>query len=95
MLYFVETGLTIYMRKKDTPKDIPCRTDVKPMGKMSAFTFKDLTFALFLFCIGVGMSMILFLFELIIGRANRLVMKNNQKHTRAIVVMPVCSARAV
>ena len=43
MLYFVETGLTNYIRSISTVSDRLCQADTKPKGKMSAFKLKDLT----------------------------------------------------
>ncbi len=92
MLYYMETGLANYMKQKTSPSDNPCRADVKPTGKMSAFKLKDFAFAFFFFGIGIGFSLALFLLELVIARANGIIMMNkNKKFTRTIVVMPVNS----
>jgi len=75
MLYFVETGLTNYLnylsKGRLTTSDRPCRTDVKPTGKMTAFNLTDFAFAFFLFGIGVGLSLFTFILELIISAAIR------------------------
>ncbi len=67
MLYFVETGLTNFVMGKSKTSDKPCRTDVKPTGKMTAFNLKDFAFAFFLFGIGVGLSLLTFILELFIA----------------------------
>lgn len=67
MLYFVETGLTNYLRAKSTASDRPCRADVKPKGKMSAFKLRDLIPAFFFFGVGCGISFLLFLMELLVA----------------------------
>lgn len=83
MLYFVETGLTNYLKGKLTTSDRPCRTDVKPTGKMSTFNLTDFAFAFFLFGIGVGLSLFTFILELIITTATRCAAEDKQKKTAA------------
>ncbi len=96
MLYFVETGLNENLRSKMSPRDRPCRTDVKPTGKMSAFKLRDFSPAFFLYAVGVSISCLALFLELIIGRASRYAIckikkKSNEKTFRShriVVVKP-------
>jgi len=81
MLYFVETGLTNYLRAKFTASDRPCRVDVKPNGKMTAFKLSDLIPAFFFFGVGCGLSLLLFLLELIIAAGST---RHNNKKRKCI-----------
>jgi len=80
MLYFVETGLTNYLKGRSITSGRPCRTDVKPTGKMSAFNLTDFAFAFFLFGIGLGLSLFTFILELIISAAYRCAAARKNKN---------------
>lgn len=97
MLYFVETGLNENLRSKMSPRDRPCRTDVKPTGKMAAFKLREFSAAFFLFAVGVAISCLAFLLELIIGRATNYANCRTKKKSEAktfqsrriVIVKPV------
>ena len=88
MLYFVETGLTNYIRSTMTASDRPCRTDLKPTGKVSAFKLVDLT-PFLLYGFGFSLSLLVFLLELIIGRvlSSKVPAKKTNHHQLKIVIV--------
>ena len=93
MLYFVETGLTNYIRSKTTASDRPCRTDVKPNGKISAFKLVDFTSTFFLFGCGVALSLLALLLELFVGRVLSskefaAAKKKNDQRPNIVIVKP-------
>jgi len=74
----VETGLVNSLIGKPSTSGRLCRTDVKPTGKMSSFNLKDVSVAFFLYSIGTGLSLLAFIFEMIINAAGRCTTANKR-----------------
>lgn len=72
-----------------TASDRPCRTDLKPTGKVSAFKLVDLTSPFLLYGFGFSLSLLVFLLELIIGRvlSSKVPAKKANHHQPKIVTV--------
>ena len=58
-------------KKKYFPTTDKCRTDVPPETKTRSFTLLDLTAAFFIFGVGISLSVLAFLIEMMINFVSR------------------------
>jgi hypothetical protein len=65
--YLQESGLLAYWIKQYTPDVDKCKVDksIKPSEKNTSLTLVDISSAFLLFAIGVALSLLVFLFEII------------------------------
>ena len=65
--YLQESGLLAYWIKQRTPNVDKCKMGMsKPSGKMISLTLVDLSSPSALLAIGIGLSLLVFLFEIIL-----------------------------
>lgn len=80
--YLWESGLLVHWLRKYTPNVDKCMLDtVKPRGRMTSISLLDLSSAFLLLGFGVGLSIVVFLLE-IVTLLTRKVTKIRSKNSR-------------